>query len=77
VLRKNSVGARKTMEMLSLTFLVSSLRDRRNPAAKAGPITTFLVKIASPLTWVCAILNHVSSRPLGVALARPCRSFRW
>jgi hypothetical protein len=39
VLRKNSIGARKTMEMLSLSSLVSSPGDCRNLGANAGPIT--------------------------------------
>jgi hypothetical protein len=35
VVRKNSIRARKTMEMLSFTSLVFSLPDCRNPGAIA------------------------------------------
>jgi len=67
-LRKVAVRFRRTIKReRGLEFLVQ--------VADRSPCV--LVKIASLSTWVCAILNHVSSRPLGVALARPCRSFRW
>lgn len=39
VLRKNSVRARKKMEMQCLVCLASSLRDCLNPGARGGPIT--------------------------------------
>jgi hypothetical protein len=51
VVRKNSIWARKTMEMLSLSSLVSSPVGCRNPGAKR-PDHTVLAKIASPLTSV-------------------------
>ena len=70
VVRKNSIRARKTMEMLSFTSLVSSLPDCRNPGASCDPITIFLVR-------VCAMLDHVSSCPLGFTLARLLRPSRW
>ena len=77
VVRKNSIRARKTMEMLSFTSLVSSLPDCRNPGASCDPITLFLVRSAFLRTWVCAMLDHVSSCPLGFTLARLLRPSRW
>ena len=77
VVSKNSMRARKTMEMLSFTSLVSSLPDCRNPGASCDPITIFLVRTAFLKTWVCAMLDHVSSCPLGFTLARLLRPSRW
>ena len=77
VVRKNSIRARKTMEMLSFTSLVSSLPDCRNPGASCDPITIFLVRSAFLRTWVCAMLDHVSSCPLGFTLTRFYLSSRW
>ena len=77
VVRKNSIRARKTMEMLSFTSLVSSLPDCRNPGASCDPITIFLVRTAFLRTWVCAMLDRVSSCPLGFTLAWLLRPSRW
>ncbi len=77
VLRKNSIRTGKMMEMLRLTSLVSSRRDCPNPGASCDRITIFFSQIAFLPTRNCAILNHVSFRPLGIALARFFRSFRW
>ena len=77
VVRKNSIRARKTMEMLSFTSLVSSLPDCRNPGASCDPITIFLIRIAFLRTWICAMLKHVSARSLGFTLARLLRPSGW
>jgi hypothetical protein len=77
VVRKNSIRAHKRMEMLSFTSLVFSLPACRNPGASCDPITIFLVRSAFLRTWVCAMLDHVSSCPLGFTLARLLRPSRW
>jgi hypothetical protein len=58
------------MEMLSLISLVSSARDRRNPAARSWPDHHIFGQNRFSTDLSCAMLNHVSSRPLIFTLAR-------